>query len=133
MNRFQRSLYLLIFIIIPAVISAKDGYPRNTHIDVIHYGFSLSLNDSTDRIEGRSTILVKYLAHTDSLSFDLSNQGRDGKGMIVTNVTISGKTVAWNHRHDKLTFFSGKADNDTVEISVFYKGIPADGLIISKN
>ncbi|HLN54526.1 MAG TPA: M1 family metallopeptidase [Bacteroidales bacterium] len=129
----MRSFCLVILLVIPAIIIAKDGYPRNKDVDIIHYDFSLSLNDSTNMIEGQSAIIVKFLAAIDSISFDLSAESKDGHGMIVTNVTISGKPVKWTHSNERLTLFSLEADNDTAEIRIFYHGIPADGLIISKN
>lgn len=133
MNKLQRLYCLVIFLAVPAVMNARDGYPRNPDIDVLHYAFSLFLNDTTDRIQGETSILLRISGHTDSISFDLAGVRSNGKGMIVTNVTISGMPVYWNHRNDRLTLATGSHEKDTIDIVVNYSGIPADGLIISKN
>jgi len=122
---------LLIFL----NISARDGYPRNRNIDVLHYEFAVALNDSTDRIEGRALIQIKLLQEIDSVSFDLKGVNSDGKGMGVKNVSYHSHEIKWNQRADRLTIFLGSPvrQNDTVEVVIEYGGIPTDGLIISKN
>jgi aminopeptidase N len=102
---------------------------------VLHYEFSLSLNDSTDRIEGSASVTVKFLSDADSISFDLSGISREGKGMIVSNVLMRHENIKWNHTGDRLTvyFKSTVRKNDTASLVVNYYGIPSDGLIISEN
>jgi len=113
-------------------LSGNDKYPRNTDVDILHYTFSINLNDTTNIIEGQSEITVRFLSPQDSISFDLIKKETDRTGMIVTNVTISGSPVAWLHRNGKITV-QAPGLNDTVTISIQYNGVPADGLIISKN
>jgi aminopeptidase N len=114
---------------------SKDGYPRNLQADVISYRFSLALNDSTDKIRGNALIKVRFLSLASSIVLDLNGVGSGGKGMIVTNVTISGTSVKWKHIEGKLDIRMNKpaAANDTLEFLIDYSGIPSDGLIISKN
>jgi aminopeptidase N len=112
-----------------------DGYIRNLKADILHYRFSLTLNDSTDRITGNALIKVRFLSEASSIAFDLNGTGSDGKGMIVATVTVSGAGIKWIHEKNKLTIILAKpvTVNDTVTFGIDYSGIPADGLIISKN
>lgn len=125
--------FFLFTTLFSAFIYGKDGYPRNTSIDVIHYEFSLSLNDSTNCIYGETRIIARFLNHSDSILFDLSGMGEDGRGMIVTNVTFSGKPTGWTHKKNKLTIQTGSTVTASAEICIIYSGIPSDGLIISRN
>ena len=130
--------FLIILFILPTFnnfLQADDGYKRNINVDVIHYHFAISVNDSTDIIVGKACIVVKFLKPVDSISFDLINVNILGKGMKVTGVSIDSKQVIWNHQNDKVSiFFPGRVRlNDTLKFEIIYNGIPADGLIISKN
>jgi aminopeptidase N len=128
------SVIYLLFLILPAA-AAQDGYPRNYGADVLHYQFSLAINDSTDRIEGNTVIRVKFLNKASQISFDFTRIDTTGKGMVVTGVSLNGKDINWKHEKEKLTILPDKpaSQNDTLEFNIRYNGIPADGLIISKN
>ncbi len=126
--------FFLLFLVIP-VVSGIDKYPRNFNADVLHYDFSIALNDSTNRIVGKTLIKVKILNIADSISFDLKNRNSEGKGMEVTGVSMNSKETKWRHVNDRLTIYFRDAvnRNDTLELVINYNGIPVDGLIISKN
>jgi aminopeptidase N len=128
-------VYLSIAFALTNDLKADDGYRRNYNVDVIHYEFAVSVNDSTDRIEGRSFIIARLLNSTDSISFDLNNLNSMGKGMIVTYISIDSIPVKWNHVNEKVSIFlpATVSIKDTLKFEIFYNGIPADGLIISKN
>jgi aminopeptidase N len=132
----MRKLFCLYFlIIIFPVVSATDGYPRNINIDVLHYEFNISINDSTDRIEGKALIKIKFINETNSMSFDLKGINGEGKGMSVTGVSMSTEKVKWEQGGENLTVFFNNIvkTNDTIIFTIEYNGIPADGLIISTN
>ena len=116
-------------------LQANDGYKRNLNADVIHYEFSVTVNDSTDRIEGKTRIDVRFLLPSDSILFDLKSINNGGKGMTVTDVFVNSEQVKWHHGNDKLAilFANQVKQSDTLHISINYNGIPADGLVISKN
>jgi aminopeptidase N len=116
-------------------ISARDGYPRNKSVDVLHYEFAIAINDSTDRIEGRSLIQIRCIQAIDSISFDLKGVNSDGKGMMVTSASFHGHEIKWKQVSDRLILFFGNPvnQNDTAEVAIEYGGVPSDGLIISKN
>ena len=126
------SLFLLLFAFVSA--SAQD-------IDVIHYRFHLVLSDTTDRIEGDAFINIQILQPTDVISIDLVEESA-GKGMKVNKLkafaleklnTLS--VQKFEHKDRKLTiWFDEKLRAGKVYIlHIGYSGIPADGLIISKN
>ncbi len=126
--------YCLLLFVYP-LVSASDGYHRYLNLDVLHYEFGIAINDTTDRIEGRSVIKLKILDNTDSVFFDLSGINVEGKGMKVSRVLSGGNDVRWEHGDDKLKIFLNKTavPSDTIAFVIEYSGIPADGLIISKN
>ncbi len=128
-------IYLLYFVFLFSAVSASDKYPRNPHADVLHYVFSLSLNDSTNRIEGRSLIQVRFLDDADSILFDLDGPDSTGRGMTVSNISVNHGNIKWSHDKNRLriNFISSFSRNDTAVFAINYGGIPADGLIISKN
>ena len=117
------------------LVSASDGYHRYHNIDVVHYEFALKLSESTDSITGRASLDLRILEKTDSVILDLRGINNQGKGMSVTAVSTGGKALSWKQGSNKLFIDPGNSVkvNDTVEIIIEYKGIPADGLIISRN
>jgi aminopeptidase N len=125
--------YLLISLF--PFVSAQDGYIRNINADVIHYEFGVTINDTTNRIEGRTLIKIRFKSKADTVSFDLKAVNSDGKGMCVTKVSSGTLDVTWKHGKDRLAvFFTNTVEqNDTLDFIIEYSGIPADGLIISIN
>ena len=114
-----------------------SSYSQRT-IDVLHYDFEIAVNDNDDSIRGKATIFVLVNRQTDSIVFNLKSLDRRNRGMIVTgtNAIKSNSSVAsTSHLKDQLIFAfkSPFVSGDTVIISINYKGVPADGLIISKN
>lgn len=126
----------LALLILPVWVLATDPYPRNPHIDVKHYQFQLALNDSTDRIQGEATITLFFRSGLKSVAFDLMSVNADGKGMQVTEVTDDkGNKLFFQHRDHriKVDFTEEIAAGETRALRIVYNGIPADGLIISRN
>src|SRR4026207_1588177 len=107
-------------------------------IDVLHYDFEIEVNDNNDSIQGKATIVVLVNKRTDTIIFNLKSLDRRNRGMIVTgtNVIRSNSPIASSsHIKDQLIFAfrSPIVNGDTVILSINYKGIPADGLVISKS
>ena len=107
------------------------------NIDVLHYKFEFNLNDETDIITGKASVTLLFRNEADNCGLDL-NSAAKGKGMSVFSVTDNkddNKLLPIVHFADKLKITFPKKINagDTVTIIIRYKGIPADGLIISKN
>jgi aminopeptidase N len=118
-----------------ALVSASDGYHRCLNIDVLHYEFAITINDTTDAISGRAVIELKILEKTDSVGFDLKGLNSQGMGMNVTGVSMFGKFIKWKQGKESLMVLldNTASSDDTLELIIEYHGIPADGLIISRN
>jgi aminopeptidase N len=145
----QKLLFTSCLICFFIVINAQKG------IDVLHYKYGIELNDRNDSIYGKAEITLLVPAHTFNIEFDLMPLNSKGRGMIVDTVksTSYGSTIIlprfsvikpatiFKHSDDKLLLIYGpdRIDNaranrkDTFIITIYYHGIPSDGLIISKN
>ncbi|MFC0775181.1 M1 family metallopeptidase [Terrimonas alba] len=124
---FSSGLILLFF-----AIKAQNN------IDVLHYKYEIELNDANDSISGKATILFTVKSNINSAVFDLKNitGGKKGMEFIMAQVIRSTTPMSsFNHSNDKLTltFQRPLPVDDSVKISISYRGIPSDGLIISKN
>jgi aminopeptidase N len=130
----MRKFFFILFFICQ-IAAAQDNYPRNKSADILKYDFSVSINDSTDRIKGKALIKVAFINPADSVSFDLMNRNDEGKGMTVEYVSSDKVNLNWKHKENRLIlqFINNVTTGDTVVFSVEYSGIPADGLIISRN
>lgn len=107
-------------------------------IDVLHYTYEVELNDNNDSIDGKAFIQFIVTSPTSSFSFDLATINKDKKGMVVTGVFLGTPpfpSTGIKQMNEKLTIttVSTFKKGDTASVSIHYKGIPADGLIISKN
>jgi aminopeptidase N len=125
--------FFVCFLSCISLISHSQG-----NIDVLHYDFEIEVNDNNDSIQGKATILVLVNKQTDTIAFNLKSLDRRNRGMIVTgtNVIRSNSPVASaSHAKDQLIFWFKNPINigDTVKVGINYKGIPADGLVISKS
>jgi aminopeptidase N len=126
---------VIVWVLIGGSLSAKDSYQRDPNVDIIHYCFRVQLNDSTDRIEGSADITFSLAKTTQELRLDLAGLNDKGAGMVVERVEAGGQTLLWHHENKRL----GIEIPDTLSapgihsITVTYSGIPADGLVISKN
>ena len=117
--------------------SLPDGYARQP-LDVEHYLFALSLSDTTDRIAGRATVRMRLLsAGLTRVELDLAavTPERQGRGMVVSAVTMGGRALTFTHAADRLaiTLPAPSTAGAVVELVVRYAGIPADGLQIKLN
>ena len=133
MNYFhamQKRFTLLFLFILPLAIAAQD-------IDVQHYKFELELSDKSDTIKGKATITVKALESLTSFNLHLVSVAK-GKGMLVERVIQNSQDknrLRFVHTGEQLTviLYDSLREGHTTDVTVFYKGIPADGLVISKN
>jgi aminopeptidase N len=105
--------------------------------DVLHYKFNIELNDKNDTIFGLTVITFVHKTNDASISFDLTSVNKEGKGMKVYYVSIDrqGKpTLKFKQAEQTISFNLPAAKmGDTLNVYIAYKGIPDDGLIISKN
>lgn len=131
----MRTLLFLLGWMITKTVLATDPYPRNEAIDVRHYLFRLELNDSTDRIAGEATITIRFKKPIQSFELDLTGTNNRGNGMKVEAVASGDRALTFQHQGNRLRIdlpFSVAAGEDR-NFTVWYSGIPEDGLIISRN
>lgn len=120
--------YVLLFLILifPFFIKAQSK------IDVLHYRFNIELNDNNDTIYGKAEITVKFKEAASEIEFDLV-QAKEGKGMHVSKVEETGIRGFVRNKERFQIFFSRVLKDSVRTFIINYHGIPADGLIISKN
>ncbi len=129
----MRKQFFLFFCI---AIFYSAAFTQNT-IDVLHYRYELELNDKNDSIYGKAAITVQFLQPTGRVSFDFI-QLKNGKTIM--------KAVAYMQSNPKAALVVTSTPEllslqlpqevkagDSVTLVIEYRGIPGDGLIISKN
>ena len=104
-------------------------------LDVLRYIFEVEINDANDSVKLIATIHFNLLQDTDNVSFDLISQRADGTGMKITSVTSHGTELKYTHKKDvvNISLSPRGKQNELKTIQIRYGGIPADGLVISKN
>jgi aminopeptidase N len=125
----MRFLFLAFIFVVAAQVNAQSK------IDVLHYRFHIELNDNNDTIYGQAEIKLRFLEATSSVDLDLVQSVNNSKGMVFINASgyrMHGYTSR-NSGTLSLMLSQPAAKNDTATYTINYKGIPADGLIISKN
>ena len=125
----------LMFIFLCAISLSVTA---QSNIDVLHYKYEIELNDNNDTIMGTASIRFLVNQSLMNISFDLVNSERNGKGMKISSIIFpdrNGLKTLVEHNDNKvlLTPMYGYKKDDTATVIITYKGIPADGLIISKN
>ncbi|MBP8959723.1 MAG: M1 family metallopeptidase [Bacteroidales bacterium] len=127
---FHVILTISFFLCLPLFGTIPDG-----KTDILHYEFTLRLNDSTDIVYGIATVDLQILKETSDIWFDFRNIDSSGRGMKIVSVKLGEKSVQWRHINNQITITSDKTlpVNSILKIVISYYGIPADGLIISKN
>ncbi|MGQ0738590.1 MAG: M1 family aminopeptidase [Bacteroidota bacterium] len=102
-------------------------------IDVLHYKYEIDLSDNHDSIYGKAGILVKFLEPASGIELNLYHE-KEGKGMRVSEINGAGIKSREQHQNKiKIGFNEVAGKGDTLLFTIFYNGIPANGLIISKN
>jgi len=128
MYRFYLYLLFTLFIsYLPA--GAQVAFPA---IDVQHYNFLIRLSDESDTIKGEATVRIKFLKSVNGFQLNLVKENK-GRGMLVSAVTEDGKVQSFSQGDDLLTINATAKENSEHNFTIVYKGIPADGLIISTN
>jgi len=118
--------------------AAADTYPRQRDLDIVNYSFRLTLADDTDAIAGETLVTFRVLKDgVSAITLDLvqAKAAAPDRGMTVSTVTEAGRSLAFDHRDDRLVIHldpSGRAD-ETRAVAVSYRGIPETGLLIARN
>jgi aminopeptidase N len=103
-------------------------------IDVLHYDLTITVNDFNDEIVVTESIDIKFLQNLSAFSLHFVNRFDDSLGMEVMQLQDGSTPIHFTHQNNKLTLYPKDIRaNETRTFHIFYKGIPADGLIISEN
>ena len=120
-----------------SVLGLADPYPRRVGIDVESYRFELTLQDDTDEIAGRATVVVRFTADgVTELPLDLTSlDDATGRGMVVLDVAADGSSAEHVHENDVLAILLPRPSTagERATFAVSYRGVPADGLRIGPN
>ncbi|MEN8116114.1 MAG: M1 family metallopeptidase [Bacteroidota bacterium] len=131
-----RKLFSSILLVLLVTLSfAQNHHTRFESIDVQHYKFEIHLNDSTNKIEGKTTVDIKLLKAVKSFTLDLIGIDSLSRGMTVESVFSENKSLLFSHKNNKLKIDLGQVvqPGELHEFKIKYSGIPANGLVISKN
>lgn len=101
--------------------------------DVQHYTFNLKLNDENDIIKGKAEVTVKFTDDVPEVQLNLVKKNANGKGMLVSSITENGKVLKFDQDSEVVHILEPQKAKSTRTFTINYEGIPADGLIISKN
>jgi aminopeptidase N len=124
----MRGGLLILFLLFSGLLQAQE-------VDVLHYRFHIDLTDNNDTINGKAEI--RLINRTGgAVRLDLVQPSANGTGMSVIKVE-NGDTTApypFSQENNKVILPVIKGiRGDTLVFRIFYKGVPKDGLIISKN
>ncbi len=131
----HKTLVTISFFCCAFLLSAQNHQERFESIDVQHYKFEIHLSDSSDNIEGRTIVSVKILEPAENLILDLIDTNSDNKGMIVHSVIQNGKEYSFQHKNQQIIISLERKTRpgEILDFYISYSGVPADGLVISKN
>ena len=125
--------YHCLFVIFFGFINCRTLSAQNKAIDVQHYRFAISLNDSNNIIHGNAGIDFIAKQNDDKVYFDLVSLDKaTGEGMKVLHVLENERELKFDQdkNHLNIYFNAPLKINQEENISIIYEGIPADGLII---
>lgn len=136
-RNFNRKFFLGTILLLASTFIgyAQTHHDRFESLDVLHYSFEIHLNDSTNNIEGKTNVTIKFLQSQESFKLDLVGQKKTKPGMFVSSVVSEGKLLDFSHKNSKLEIIPNKplTKNSTHEFEINYSGTPVDGLVISEN
>ncbi len=134
-NHLSKVLLTLALTLLRIVLPAQGGNDRLDLMDVLRYDFELTLSDTTDEIKGKATIQLQLLKAAASVRLDLVAVGASKKGMKVKEVLSAGKSLEFRHSGESLEILwpENQPASTEFKLEIVYAGVPADGLIISKN
>jgi len=115
-------------------VDAQNHKLQFESIDILNYKFNLTLTDESNDIEGLAEITVKFDKSITSFNLDLVEQQSNNSGMKVESVLENNLPISFKHSSNQLLLNIKETKTDDIRMyAIKYHGIPADGLIISKN
>jgi len=123
---------LILCTIIPDSLAQKH-HSRYSTIDVLNYQFNITVSDESDLIKGVATVTIKFKKETKAFALDLVSENNNGKGMLVKSIDSEGELMEFEHADNQIRMNVDVAIGEVKKFQITYEGVPADGLIISKN
>ena len=123
-------------IILLLILSTGVTCAQNRAINVLHYGFDISLSDSSNQIQGIADVDFISNQPADSMYLDLAAVDLSrGTGMKVSDVSSNGRSLKYFQQPERLDIYfdSTLTPGSDRTVRILYGGIPGDGLIIDRN
>ncbi|MEM6806857.1 MAG: M1 family metallopeptidase, partial [Bacteroidota bacterium] len=116
---------------------AQSRWMPKPGIDILHYDFSLEFFEESDLMKAEAQVFFRIDESLENKTIQLDlieKEGVDAKfGMLVKSVLYKEEALNFSHKEDKLAIELPPTHNPEIPINISYEGIPADGMIISKN
>jgi len=130
----KKCVFILCFSFLFINAKAQKHQDRFETINVLNYIFNVKLSDTSDEIKSVAEVKIQFKKATSTFKLDLVKKGADGKGMRVLSVLEDGNQLSYTHDEEQLIFNINTSKSGEIRTyKISYKGIPKDGLIISKN
>lgn len=131
----RTAILLLLPLFFGSMTTAQEIHAYNPVVDATHYTFNIALTDQDDEIKASAAVSLVFLQAANAVELDLIGKDRDGKGMTVTMVKEHNQSLAFEQSAGKLIIkLTGAARvGDTAFYTIAYHGVPANGLVFSKN
>ncbi|MBC8110183.1 MAG: M1 family metallopeptidase [Verrucomicrobia bacterium] len=136
MKNITANLLMLSLLLITSIVSAQYKQFARPETDIIHYHFSIRINDRNNQIVATTSVKVKFInPTTKTFMLNLIGKQNDSTGMVVSEVTHRNRKLIFTHQNDLISIQLPDTLNRNVEqfFQIKYSGIPADGLVISQN
>lgn len=115
-------------------INAQQNDYRFESVDVLNYQFHITLTDDSNNIQGLTEISIKFNKAITNFHLDLIEKQSNDFGMRVERVLENNQPISFTQKNNQLVLNISPSRIDDIRIySIIYQGVPADGLIISKN
>lgn len=128
-------IFIFFLACMPYYIAAQPAAANRNLIDVTSYNFGITVYETHDSLIGNATVNFLAKETIEAFELDLVNP-KKGSGMYVYHVTgKNGVPLKFSHENNILSIqLPGTLPaQQNYSVLISYSGIPADGLIISKN
>ena len=112
------------------LLALNISYSQN-HTDVLHYSLEFTITDESDTLYGKEKVTVHRLNQS-PIRLDLASLDDEGTGIQVSSVKVDETIIEYSHENNTL-ICSPALVSDTVTLTIEYKGIPTDGMVIGEN
>lgn len=124
----MKNIFLSLYLFFSGFWLFADNYATQKSLDVLHYEFQIEIFEEHDSIKGVATIQFKVLEETPTVFFDFD------QSMVVDWVKLEGNKIEPSIQNNQITLKTKNPFKPGIYVAkINYKGIPKDGLIISKN